>query len=133
HWWLWSVRQAPSGEQVWSEQSPDTGVWAGSWTSPLLDDEAALTALSGAPQAAASEPQPRPKHSLTHSDRWSHPRRSVSTDAQAEASTPVSATRHAEGGEPAAGRIVTQGGRWVAVDDSGAWGLPAPVRKSSQP
>ncbi|WP_375213933.1 A/G-specific adenine glycosylase [Aquabacterium sp.] len=133
HWWLWLVRQAPSGEQVWLEQLPDTGVWAGLWTLPLLDDEAALTALLGAPHAAALEPQPRLKHVLTHLDWWLHPRRLVLTDAQAEALTPTLATRHAEGGEPAGGRIVTQDGRWVAVDDLAAWGLPAPVRKLLQP
>lgn len=133
HWWLWLVRQAPDGEQVWLEQLPDTGVWAGLWTLPLLDDEASMSALLGEPLAEALELQPRLKHVLTHLDWWLHPRRLVLGEAQAAALTPTLQARHAAAGTRAASSIVTQQGRWIPVADLAAWGLPAPVRKLLQP
>ena len=133
HWWLWLVRQAPGGEQVWLEQLPDTGVWAGLWTLPLLDDEASMSALLGEPLAEALELQPRLKHVLTHLDWWLHPRRLVLDEAQAVVLTPTLQARHSAAGTRAASSIVTQQGRWVAVADLVDWGLPAPVRKLLQP
>jgi len=136
HWWLWLVRQAPDGEQVWLERLPDTGVWAGLWTLPLLDAEEELTSLLGKALAEALEPQPRLKHVLTHLDWWLHPRRVLLDDARAEALTATLSARHgaaASQGSHAAGRIVTGQGRWVAVNDLTAWGLPAPLRKLLQP
>ncbi len=133
HWWLWLVRQAPDGEQVWLEQLPDTGVWAGLWTLPLLDDEASMAALLGEPLAGALELQPRLKHVLTHLDWWLHPRRLVLDEAQAVVLTPTLQARHSAAGTRAASSIVTQQGRWVAVADLADWGLPAPVRKLLQP
>ncbi len=131
HWWLWLARQSPEGEQVWLEQMPDVGVWAGLWTLPLLDDEDALSGLLGPVHAAAVSLQPRLKHVLTHLDWWLHPRRLVLDDAQAVALTPALLSRH--DGQRADGSIVTQNGRWVRVADLPDVGLPAPVRKLLQP
>jgi A/G-specific adenine glycosylase len=133
HWWLWLVRQAPSGEHVWLEQLPETGVWAGLWTLPLLDDEAAIETMLGPERCGQAEAQPRLKHVLTHLDWHLHPRRLVLSDADALALTPALAARQGAAAHRAAVTIVTQGGRWVPVAELSAWGLPAPVRKLLQP
>lgn len=130
HWWLWLLRQAPDGEQVWLEQLPDTGVWAGLWTLPLFDDEVALSAWLGEPLASAMELQPRLKHVLTHLDWWLHPRRLVIDAAQADALAPALLARQADLAHTAS--IVTRHGRWVPLTElqqGTSLGLPAPVRK----
>lgn len=111
-WLPWLVWR----EQVWLQQMPEKGVWAGLWTLPLLDDEAALAGLLGDALMAGAEPQPRQKHVLTHLDWWLNPRRVQLGDAEAQA---VSARLLQA--EPS--------GRWVAEADLGRYGLPAPLRK----
>ncbi len=130
HWWLWLARPSSDGEQVWLEQLPETGVWAGLWTLPLFDDEAALSAWVGEPLAAAMEPQPRIKHVLTHLDWCLHPRRLVISAAQADALTTALQARQADPAQRPS--VVTEQGRWVALSalsERTSVGLPAPVRK----
>lgn len=130
HWWLWLVRPSSDGEQVWLEQLPDTGVWAGLWTLPLFDDEAALSAWLGEPLAAAMELQPRIKHVLTHLDWCLHPRRLVISAAQADALATALQARQTDPAQRPS--IVTEQGRWVALSalsERTSLGLPAPVRK----
>lgn len=102
--------------QVWLQQMPDKGVWAGLWTLPLLDSEAAVAELLGPTLWPMAEPQPRSKHVLTHLDWWLNPRRVVLDESGAQA---VSARL-----------LQTQpSGRWVAEADLAKFGLPAPLRK----
>jgi A/G-specific adenine glycosylase len=108
-WLVW-------GDKVWLQQMPEKGVWAGLWTLPLLDDEAAVAALLGETLMARAEPQPRQKHVLTHLDWWLNPRRVLLGDADAQ----VVSARLLQT-EPS--------GRWVAEADLGRYGLPAPLRK----
>ena len=103
--------------QVWLEQMPQTGVWGGLWTMPLLDSDAALHALWGPVLAERVEAQPRSKHVLTHLDWWLNPRRLVLNDAQ-EAALLAEALQ-ARG----------PSGRWVPLAELANWGLPAPVKR----
>ncbi len=112
NWWLWPQWR----EQVWLQQMPDKGVWAGLWTLPLLDSDEAVSALLGATLDARVERQPRMKHVLTHLDWWLHPRRVVLDDAEAA-------------GLEAALRAQAPAGRWVPLADLVNWGLPAPLRR----
>jgi A/G-specific adenine glycosylase len=112
-WWLWLQWQ----DQVWLQQMPDKGVWAGLWTLPLLGSEDEVRALLGDVLAARLELQPRLKHVLTHMDWYLHPRRLVL--AQAEEARDMQSRL---GALPASGR-------WVALGDLDQWGLPAPVRR----
>jgi A/G-specific adenine glycosylase len=115
-WWLWLHWH----DQVWLEQMPDKGVWAGLWTLPLLDAEAQLATLLGDTLAAQAEAQPRMKHVLTHLDWYLNPRRVVlADDLDAQ---PLSASLLAREGS----------GRWVPLADLGNWGLPAPLRRLLQ-
>jgi A/G-specific adenine glycosylase len=98
-WWLWWQRQDGA---LWLQQRPLKGVWAGLWTLPLYDDEAALrSAASG----ALLEPLPRIEHALTHFDWVLHPRR---------------AAWHGE---------ALHEGRWVVAEELAQYGLPAPLKK----
>ncbi len=103
NWWLWL--ENPAGE-VLLQQRPETGVWAGLWTLPLFDDEAAL---KQATQGFAGEPEvlPRIEHALTHFDWVLHPRRAVLTN-----------------GHPAMAE-----GQWVARERLASYALPAPLKK----
>ncbi|TXI99976.1 MAG: A/G-specific adenine glycosylase [Aquabacterium sp.] len=112
NWWLWPQWR----EQVWLQQMPDKGVWAGLWTLPLLDSDEAVSAVLGATLDARVERQPRMKHVLTHLDWWLHPRRVVLDDAEAT-------------GLEAALRAQAPDGRWVPLADLTNWGLPAPLRR----
>ncbi|MEO8297692.1 MAG: A/G-specific adenine glycosylase [Burkholderiales bacterium] len=114
HWWLWLQRELAGGEQaVWLEQRPARGVWAGLWTLPLYDDEAALqqtvSGLAGAHGLRALELQPTVRHALTHFDWTLHPRRL--------------GPQVVWQGEPAGG------GRWVPLPSLRDVALPAPLRK----
>ncbi|MDE2592882.1 MAG: A/G-specific adenine glycosylase [Burkholderiales bacterium] len=102
--------------QVWLEQMPDTGVWAGLWTLPLMQDAQALQALATLSKGAAVEPQPRIKHVLTHLDWWLNTQRQVLTQAPSEALSHALQQRSA-------------GGRWVSLDELHTVGLPAPFKK----
>ena len=115
-WWLWLQWRG----QVWLQQMPDKGVWAGLWTLPLLEAEADLAALLGAEAAAGVDAQPRMKHVLTHMDWYLHPRRvPIEDEALALGLQRSLAAREASG-------------RWVAQGDLGNWGLPAPLRRLLQ-
>jgi A/G-specific adenine glycosylase len=116
-WLAWLVWR----EQVWLQQMPDKGVWAGLWTLPLLGSEADLLALLGEELASNVEAQPRSKHVLTHLDWYLNPRRVVLPDVS-QAAKALEA------------RLVKSGasGQWVALDDLGNWGLPAPLRRLLQ-
>lgn len=105
HWWLWLEHAGA----VWLQQRPATGVWAGLWSLPLLDDEAALGAMVQRWRVPV-EPQPLIEHALTHFDWTLHPRRAVLDSA--------------EGVEAALGP-----GRWIALDALDTVGLPAPLKK----
>jgi A/G-specific adenine glycosylase len=105
HWWLWLEHAGA----VWLQRRPATGVWAGLWSLPLLDDEAALDAVMQR-WPVPVEPQPVIEHALTHFDWTLHPWRAV--------------LESPEGVEAALGP-----GRWVALDALDAVGLPAPLKK----
>jgi A/G-specific adenine glycosylase len=115
-WLLWLQWQ----DQVWLQQMPDKGVWAGLWTLPLLDDERSLMALLGEQLGASIEPQPRTKHVLTHLDWYLNPRRLVLGEATAARDLQRALTE----------RVAS--GRWVPLADLDNWGLPAPLRRLLQ-
>ena len=103
-WWLWLEWR----DSVWLAQRPASGVWAGLWTLPLYDDEAALHAAA-ARLRAELEPQAAIDHALTHFDWRLHPRRA----------------RLAR--RPAAALLGD--GRWVARDELAQVALPAPLAR----
>ncbi len=105
NWWLWLEARGT----VWLQQRPPTGVWAGLWSLPMFDDEAALDAASRG-LGIAPEPQPRIEHALTHFDWTLHPRR-------ARLAEPLDLA-------PRLGA-----GRWVALDALHGLGLPAPLAR----
>lgn len=110
HWWLWLV--APGGA-VWLQQRPAQGIWAGLWTLPLFEDEAALEdRLSALAGPVVAEPQPTLRHALTHLDWTLHPRRALLDVV-------------------AVGRVEAAlgPGRWVDAADLPSIALPAPLRK----
>ena len=113
NWWLWLQWR----DQVWLQQMPDKGVWAGLWTLPLLDSEEAVSALLGDALARQVELQPRLKHVLTHLDWYLHPRRLVIDDARAADTLQQALMKQASSG------------RWVATASLANWGLPAPLRR----
>jgi A/G-specific adenine glycosylase len=99
NWWLWIEKEQG---QVLLQQRPATGVWAGLWTLPMFDDEAAAhAALPG----ARLEPLPRIEHALTHFDWVLHTLRAAAP----------------EGNLP--------GGTWVAREKLASYALPAPLKK----
>ena len=102
NWWLWLESEG----KVLLQQRPATGVWAGLWSLPMFDDEAAL---NGEAQrfGANLEVMPRIAHALTHFDWVLHTRR-------AEISY-----RLDEPGE----------GQWVARERLAEYALPAPLKK----
>ncbi len=106
-WWLWLEHAGA----VWLQQRPASGVWAGLWSLPLFDDEAALDAAAQA-LGTRTEPQPTIEHALTHFDWRLHPRRAQLAAAPAAA---------------VAARLGA--GRWVALDALRTLGLPAPLAK----
>jgi A/G-specific adenine glycosylase len=107
HWWLWLEWD----DQVWLQQRPDTGVWAGLWSLPLFETEAELERLL-AVEGLSSEAQARIDHALTHFDWVLHPRY-VRLSA-----TPSEALMRRLGP-----------GRWVANDALRSLGMPSPLAK----
>jgi A/G-specific adenine glycosylase len=103
-WWLWLEWRG----RVWLAQRPASGVWAGLWTLPLYDDEAALLATA---KALGTEPtvQPSVRHALTHFDWLLHPRRARLARRPADA--------------------LLGAGRWVERTQLAAVALPAPLAK----
>jgi A/G-specific adenine glycosylase len=102
NWWLWLEYEG----HVWLQQRPDTGVWAGLWTLPLFDDEAALNSQAQA-LGAELEVMPRVQHALTHFDWVLHPRRA----------------------ELASATLPDEDGRWVARERLAEYALPAPLKR----
>jgi A/G-specific adenine glycosylase len=111
HALLWLAR----GGQLWLQQRPEQGVWAGLWSLPEFESMNALLALAEA-WPGTGEPLPPVEHALTHFDwtlqplRWTLPPRSRLKP------------------EAALGP-----GRWVSLDEALALGLPAPIRRLLQP
>ncbi|ALT76110.1 A/G-specific adenine glycosylase [Paucibacter sp. KCTC 42545] len=103
NWWLWLEHEG----QVLLSQRPATGVWAGLWSLPMYDDEAALQQAASA-LATPLEPMPGIKHVLTHFDWTLHTQR-----AELRA-------------RPDAGQF---GGEWVARERLAEYALPAPLKK----
>ena len=100
-WLLWAVN---AQGQVWLHKRAARGIWAGLFSLPVFDDEAALLAVC----PAAGEPhyiEPW-KHVLTHRDLHLHPVRVEMIRGQSP---------HGEG-------------QWVSAQDWPQLGLPAPIR-----
>ena len=107
-WWLWLEWRG----RVWLTQRPASGVWAGLWTLPLYDDEAALLATAKA-LGTAPQAQPTVQHALTHFDWLLHPRRAQLARLPADA--------------------LLGAGRWVGRGELTAVALPAPLAKLLMP
>jgi A/G-specific adenine glycosylase len=103
------------GDQVWLVQRPQTGVWAGLWSLPEVDTEAALWAMTAA-WPGEGRLLPPVVHVLTHLDwtlqpcHWPLP-----------ADLPPAHRQAIEAALPA--------GRWVPRAEVLAMGLPAPIRR----
>ena len=111
HVWLWLRWRG----DVWLEQRPATGVWAGLWSLPEFDSTAAFEAASAA-WPGRGESLPSFTHVLTHLDWRLHPMRWTLPDR-------LGAVRRAqiESAWPS--------GRWFSSDEALAAGLPSPLRK----
>jgi A/G-specific adenine glycosylase len=103
------------GDRVWLVQRPQTGVWAGLWSLPEVDNETALWALA-ATWPGEGRLLPPVVHVLTHLDwtlqpcHWPLP-----------ADLPPAQRQAIEAALPA--------GRWVPRPEALALGLPAPIRR----
>ena len=102
--WLWLEH----GGRVFLQRRPDSGVWAGLWTLPLFDDDAALHAAA-ARLGATVHALPPIDHALTHFDWRLRPYRADLARL------------------PADGAL--DAGRWVAHADLAGVALPAPLRR----
>ena len=102
-------------DKVWLLQRPARGVWAGLWSLPEFDSLVALQAAT-AGWPGRGEAMPAFVHVLTHFDwhlqplRWTLP---AATSAR----------------EVARLTAAWPEGRWFAIDEALALGLPAPLRK----
>jgi A/G-specific adenine glycosylase len=105
--------------RIWLVQRPPRGVWAGLWSLPEFDTREALAAATAA-WPGRGEVLPAFVHVLTHFDwhlqpvRWTLP-----TAASARSVARCTA--------------LWPEGRWFAVADALALGLPAPLRKRLAP
>lgn len=97
------------GPEVWLQQRPATGVWAGLWTPPLFESSTAIeeTTVRWPGQGAWL---PTLQHALTHFDWTLHPLH-WRWPARSKAAVPLAE------------------GRWFTLPDALALGLPAPVRR----
>jgi A/G-specific adenine glycosylase len=111
HLWLWLRWR----DQLWLAQRPDTGVWAGLWSLPEFESIAALEKACAA-WPGEGEPLASFTHVLTHLDWTLHPLRWT-----LPARTSAARVRAITDALPA--------GRWFALDEALAAGLPAPLRK----
>jgi A/G-specific adenine glycosylase len=105
-WWLWLEHEG----HVWLEGRPPTGVWAGLYSLPEFDSEAAIESACSALAGRRSEREAI-EHVLTHFDWILHP---VHLDLD---------TRPLTVAEGAAS------GSWVPFGKLPDLGLPAPLRK----
>lgn len=103
-WLLWLVNERG---QVWLQQRPHRGIWAGLFSLPVFDAPDALMAVWPHAQGAEPEYLPAWKHVLTHRDLHLHPVRIRAVGSQA----PVQCA-----------------GQWVDAADWPGRGLPAPIR-----
>ncbi|WP_287988540.1 A/G-specific adenine glycosylase [Piscinibacter sp.] len=109
--WLWLSWR----ERLWLVQRPQRGVWAGLWSLPEFDDEAAFEAArTGWPGTV--ERLPSFTHVLTHLDWTLQPRRLV-----LPARTAAARVDAITAAWPA--------GRWFTREEALVSGLPAPLRK----
>ncbi|MGZ5266542.1 MAG: A/G-specific adenine glycosylase [Caldimonas sp.] len=105
--------------RVWLVQRPPRGVWAGLWSLPEFESVEALGRCTAAWPGRA-EALPPFTHVLTHFDwelqpvRWTFPARTAARTVA-----------------PLLGAWPT--GRWFAIDEALALGLPAPLRKRLAP
>ncbi|TNF63968.1 MAG: A/G-specific adenine glycosylase [Burkholderiales bacterium] len=113
-WWLllWR-RPAMTGWQLALQRRPATGIWAGLYCPPVFASEDELRAAVAASRRDTLQALPAMSHSLTHREMRLHP---LLLDADGEAPD------HA----------LPQGLRWVAAQELGSVGLPAPVRQLLQ-
>ena len=116
HLLLWLVHRG----RWWLARRPDDGVWAGLWSLPEGDDEAALQARL-APWPARVQRLATIEHALTHFDWELQPLRVALPDAFD--TSPVTTP-----GSPWQPEGWTDGG-WFAPEQALALGLPAPVRR----
>lgn len=116
--WLWLAWR----DGVWLVQRPQRGVWAGLWSLPEYDDEAAFDAARSRWPAREVHVEALPSftHVLTHLDWTLHPRRVVlgarSARSRVDAITAAWPT-----------------GRWFSREAALGMGLPAPLRKLLAP
>lgn len=109
NWWLWLEHAGA----VWLQQRPASGVWAGLWSLPLFDDEAALQQAVRS-LGVSTEARPPIDHALTHFDWRLHPRRAL-LDAAGDVEARLGP------------------GRWIAPGRLHTLGLPAPLKKLLAP
>jgi A/G-specific adenine glycosylase len=100
-WLLWAVNDQG---QVWLHKRAVRGIWAGLFSLPVFDDEAAL--LAACPTEGESHYIEPWKHVLTHRDLHLHPVRV----------------------EMPKGKSPKGDGQWVDAQDWPQLGLPAPIR-----
>jgi len=117
--WASALLWATHRDRVWLVQRPATGVWAQLWTLPDFASADALAAAA-ADWPGTLEWLPAFTHVLTHADWRLQPARLV-----LPARLPAAAQRAIARATAA----TPEGGRWVAVADLPALGLPAPIRK----
>jgi A/G-specific adenine glycosylase len=110
HWWLWLQQ----GDSVWLEQRPAQGVWAGLWTLPLHESEAACRAQIPPLVGVEIEPLETIRHVLTHFDWLLHP---------------VLVRWMPSPGRLIAAESGSASGRWFSHDEARELALPAPLRR----
>jgi A/G-specific adenine glycosylase len=103
------------GDRVWLVQRPQTGVWAGLWSLPEVDNETALWAMTAA-WPGDGRLLPPVVHVLTHLDWTLQPCHWPLPD-----DVPPGQLQVIEAALPA--------GRWVPRAEALAMGLPAPIRR----
>lgn len=107
---LWVLQLQTQAGDVWLQQRPQTGVWAGLYCLPVFDSfEALQAALPEKLLSQLIEGQVF-KHVLTHKDLHLHPTSLMLPDAAKQ-------------------EALLKDGRWIRAEDWPKLGLPAPVRQ----
>lgn len=99
---------------VWLVQRPDNGIWGGLMCMPVLDSSIIRDALVEQLQVQEMLVLPRFKHVLTHMD-WMLQPSYIRVDGEQALRLPKALT--------------DMGGKWFALEQALAAGLPAPVRQ----